>query len=115
MSYVYTYPDSGVISPGTGYGPTFWNGQVWAFNWYETGSDQGIEITVAKNSTTNYYVWWFIPSMSSFNYSTSSSPGTIGIFYRDKLSGFSYADAVTGSSSEMCYALWTTSAEASCV
>eukprot|EP01031_Cornospumella_fuschlensis_P026287 gene26287-31754_t len=114
VSYTYYYSD-GTPSPGTGYGPTFWNGQVYVFNWYETGSDEGIEIEVAKNSTTNYYVWWFIPSMSSFDYSSGSTPGNTATNYRNKLSGYSYADAVTGSSEYMCYALWTTSAESSCI
>ncbi|RYH05812.1 hypothetical protein EON65_43725 [archaeon] len=114
MSYVFIYPDTGAQVPGAGYGPTLLNGQAWPSNWYESGSSEGIELVLAKNDTMTYYLWWYIPSMSSFDYSSATS-GTMGVSYRGKISGYSYADAVTGSSEYMCYALWTSSAESSCM
>ncbi|RYG63318.1 hypothetical protein EON64_16165 [archaeon] len=114
QSYTYVYENDDSLVPGTGYGPTAFNGQACTTNWYEPGSVEGIELFVAKNSSYFYDLWWSFSSMSQFDYSQKS----VDFFdYKltPKLSGYSYDQAVTLSSENECYALWTTSAESSCL
>lgn len=74
---VLTYSDSSVrvswqASWGRGfnYGSIFNGGQVACVNWYEAGEDEGIELLVAKNSTSFYSIWIGVSSVSDFNYTT---------------------------------------------
>ena len=99
---------------GTAYGPLLFNGQVAACNFYEEGAFEGIELIVAKNSSFFYYNWWLVPSMSQYNY-TLLAQGAAGINTSPKYGGYSQDEITTGAYSQLCYALWTTSAESSCL
>lgn len=112
-SYVYVYQD-GTQSPGTSYGTSFLNGQLVLDNWYESADATGIEITLAKNSTHTYNLWWYLPSISNFDYS-QQSVDDFGIHVLAKVTTVSQAEIIEESTANVCYALWTESAEQSCL
>lgn len=112
-SYIYNYPD-GTPSPGCSEGAMFMNGQIVTNDWYETGPDNGIELMVAKNATYFYVVWWFFPSMADFDYSLQNID-YFGSYSMPKDNTISTATANSLAYENVCYALWTTDAETSCL
>lgn len=112
-SYTYEFAD-GTLSPGTSQGTTFLNGQIALTNFYEGGDLTGIDVIMAKNSSQIFNLWWLIPSISDFDYSTTS-PSNNGFSSRTIISSISDAEVFENAYSNMCYALWTTSAEQSCI
>lgn len=112
-SYTYIYAD-GSLSPGTTYGSIYLNGQLVLDNWYETGSAEGIELTLAKNSTHTYNLWWFTPSIADFDYSQQSVDDFASHLLATEPS-ISTSEIIEESVENVCYSLWTESAEQSCL
>lgn len=113
-SYAYEY-DDGTSSPGTSSGTSNLNGQVLCDNWYESGTDTGIELLVAKNATEIYLTWWFVPHMSAFDYSLSLQPGNTGSYPARKHVSVLYNTATTKAYEYTCYILSTSGQEQSCM
>lgn len=112
-SYAYTYSD-GSVYPGTIQGPVLGNGQILPSNWYEASDSNGIELSVAKNATHMYDLWWDVPSVADFDFSTQSVDD-FGQSLMPMDASISIATANADAYSNMCYALWTASAESSCL
>lgn len=98
-----------------GTGPVFENGQVVCYNWYEVGADEGIQITVAKNLTTAYSIWWFAKSVSTLNYEFTTVPDFFGQQYEYLDSSVSASELADEAVENACYALWTTDLEDDCL
>jgi hypothetical protein len=90
------------------------NGQVVLGNWYEYGMDEGIEMFVAKNSTTFYSLWWFFPRVSDVDYALKVEDYQ-GAHWNYKDTSVSFTKAVTDSTANLCYILPDSSVESSCV
>lgn len=112
-SYVYYFSD-GTPSPGVGTGTANLYGQVVSNNWYESGSSQGLDLFVAKNTTYAYILWWYFSRMSDFDYSYVSDPFYYGKHAYARNASVSTSTAIQKSTETMCYALWTAAAEQSC-
>jgi hypothetical protein len=112
-SYTYLYAD-GTISPGTTNGVTFLNGQIVLDTWYESSNQEGIEIILAKNSTHTYNIWWAIPSLSYFDYSMVNTDYN-GLALYAIITSISVDEIYAHAYDNVCYSLWTTSSEQSCL
>jgi len=78
-SYQYTW-GAGNTANGFFYGPIQTiasNGiQVGMADWYEAGNTVGLELYVAKNASSYYYMWLWIPRTSDYDISKSMKNGT---------------------------------------
>jgi hypothetical protein len=112
-SYTYVYID-GTISSGTTNGATFLNGQIDLDNWYESSTAEGIEMLLAKNSTHTYNLWWTVPSLSYFDISKAGVDYNKVALYAI-MSSVSLDEVYDNAYNNVCYSLWTTSSEQSCL
>jgi len=99
--------------PGFNIGALSTNGQVYASNWYESATAEGLYLFVAKNSTTFYSLWWAFKNVAEFDYSKVSDANYFG-------QGLNYKDIytlVTSDDSHMyqCYELSIENDENACV
>lgn len=74
-SYQYTW-GAGNIANGYQYGPIMdQTAQIGVGDWYESGNTVGVEMWVAKNATSYYYMWWWIPRISDYDFNGGQSHG----------------------------------------
>jgi hypothetical protein len=96
-SYNYVWND-GTPSNGSTNGPfgdSFENHQVQSGIWYDGGNSgwEGIEIRVAKDANSWYYMWWFLSNMNSYDYSTFNKDSNAGYSYNYRVGSSTYIDS----------------------
>jgi hypothetical protein len=85
-------------------------GQVMQSSWYEAGNVEGIQLAVAKNATAYYYTWWYITSMTYFDYTTKKYNSNYGYSQVSRLATTPYQSATMYA----CLELDNSDAESSC-
>lgn len=112
----YTYDFEGDVLPGTQSGPLYEKQQVCVNNWYEAGSDNGIELMVAKNESFFYSLWWYVPAVSDVNYAAQVDDDALhAVKLSTKISSVSAAEAEEASLKNQCYFLTDVDYEDVCI
>ncbi|CAE7665467.1 unnamed protein product [Symbiodinium microadriaticum] len=83
-------------APGFNVGPISSDGLVYASNWFEVDSYEGMYLFVAQNQTAFYSLWWWFDSVASFDFSFHDDPSYFG-------QGMNYRDTGSRANSEMAH------------
>jgi hypothetical protein len=111
-SYVYSY-QSGPQSSSE-QGTCYENNQVSPGQYFESGTTQGLELIVAKNADSYYYLWWAIANDGEYNW-TTTNPGTNNGYNPAPYTRLPPGDKLGYSSDQyVCYEFQSTDMENSC-
>jgi hypothetical protein len=83
------------------FGGSVGSSQINPGTWFEEGSTEGIELSVMKDDTSYYYLWWYITSMYDFDYSTKNQGSNYGVNTRTRHT----ADPILSPYGYECYEL----------